>query len=52
VPQLQNLSDRFFNLVQHHPFSMIKEFSPMAKFNPTMLQSFGFLPDIIFATGF
>jgi hypothetical protein len=27
APQLQNLSYHFFNLVQHHPFSIIKEFS-------------------------
>jgi hypothetical protein len=25
APQLQNLSYHFFNLVQHHPFSIIKE---------------------------
>jgi hypothetical protein len=52
APQLQNLSYHFFNLIQHHPYSILKEFFPLEKFNQITLQRPGFLPDITFATGF
>jgi hypothetical protein len=52
APQLQNLSYHFFNLVQNHLLSIIKEFSTVVKFSRIMLQSPGFLPDITLKTGF
>jgi hypothetical protein len=51
APQLQNLSDHFFILVQNPLLSIVPEFSPVVKFSREMLKNIRCMPNITFAIG-